>query len=111
MRRFERLALTCLVIATLAPGPRERVATGQEPSRAEQQKRVEQKMTEAIDLLPAWVRAGGNFWTIITAAHKVSEYVNALDFVRAEETADQILGILKNKQSPRAYTAINSIGC
>jgi len=91
-----------LVIATLAPGPRERVATGQEPSRAEQQKRVEQKMTEAIDLLPAWVRAGGNFWTIITAAHKVSEYVNALDFVRAEETADQILGILKNKQSPRA---------
>src|SRR5262245_52568043 len=87
-RRIERLALTCLVIVTLGPGLPGCRASGQEPARAEQQKRVSERMTEVQKLLPAWVQAGGNVQEMAALGQKVGEYVNAGDFVRAEDTAD-----------------------
>jgi hypothetical protein len=106
LQRVERAALTCLLVASLAPGPHAGQAIAQAPSPAEQQQRIDQKMTQAIDLLPGWVRGGGDFWTIIELEHKVSESVKARDFAGADRTADQILAMLEKPALSRPKTAI-----
>lgn len=90
----------CAVALSIVAG----AATGQTPTWTEQKSRVDQKLREIHQLVPAWIQAGGDQRHVTTLGAEVDRHLKAGDLARAEEKADLLLGILKSRDATRAKT-------